>query len=118
MAQNIDQTQQILFILVLLTFGLGGLIAAKIAFTLILIFAAFFVYLRSGKKSYWMVNGFLVSFVIFGAMATMANIQAALGLSFMSPLKIIFIFFGMVLVFVEAGDIIDNQMVQTQMKDP
>ena len=95
--------------------GLAGLIAAKISFTLVLIFAAFLIYWNSNGKSYWMVNGFLISLVIFGLMASISNIQASLGLSFLSPSKIMFIFFGLILVLVEAGDIIDNQISNKQM---
>lgn len=97
--------------------GLAGLIAAKISFTLLLIFAAFLIYWNSNGKSYWMVNGFLISLTLFGAMATISNIQASLGLSFMSPSKIMFIFFGVILILVEAGDIIDNQIVKNHMND-
>jgi len=96
--------------------GFFGLIAAKISFTLILIFAGFLIYWNSNGKSYWMVNGFLISLTLFGAMATISNIQASLGFSFMSSSKIILIFFGMILIFVEAGDIIDNRIAQDQMK--
>jgi len=95
--------------------GLAGLIAAKISFTLILIFAAFLIYWNSNGKSYWMVNGFLISLALFGAIATISNIQASFGLSFMSPSKIMFIFFGTILILVEAGDIIDNRIAQNQM---
>lgn len=136
--------QQIISILVLLTFGLGdaltaaimmdargirgeanpfvsyiyanngltGLIAVKISFTLILLFSAFLVYWRSNGRSYWMVNGFLISLVIFGVMATISNLQAALGYSFMAPSNILLIYFGTILIFVEAGDIIDNRKVR------
>jgi hypothetical protein len=92
--------------------GLAGLIAAKITFTLILIFAAFLIYWNSNGKNYWMVNGFLISLTVFGVMASIANVQASLGLSFMSPSKIMCIFFGIILIFVEAGDIIDNRIAQ------
>lgn len=95
--------------------GLAGLIAAKISFTLILIFAAFLIYWNSNGKSYWMVNGFLISLIIFGAMATISNIQASLGLSFMSPSKIMLIFFGIILVLVETGDIIDSRIAKNRM---
>lgn len=96
--------------------GFFGLIAAKIAFTCILIFAGLLIYWNSNGKSYWMVNGFLISLTLFGAMATISNIQASLGFSFMSSSNIIFIFVGMILIFVEAGDIIDNRIAQDQMK--
>lgn len=97
--------------------GFFGLIAAKISFTLILIFAAFLIYWNSNRKSYWMVNGFLISLTLFGIMATISNIQASLGFSFLSPSKIIFIFFAMILILVEFGDIIDNRIAQNQIND-
>jgi hypothetical protein len=97
--------------------GLGGLIAFKIMVTLILLFAAFVMYQRSGGKNYWMINGFLISITILGAMATISNIQAALGLSFMHPENIIAIFIGILLILVEAGDILDNRMAQTGLAE-
>lgn len=143
------KTQQIISILVLLTFGLGdaltaammmdargirgeanpvvsyiyannglmGLIAVKISFTLILLFIASLVYWRSNGRSYWMVNGFLISLVIFGVMATISNLQAALGFSFMAPSNILLMYLGTTLIFVEAGDIIDNRIVKARMPD-
>lgn len=97
--------------------GLIGLVAFKILVTFILLFVAFMMYQRSGGKNYWMINGFLISITILGTMATMANIQAALGLSFVNPLNVIFIFFGILLVLVEAGDILDNRMTQTRLAE-
>lgn len=97
--------------------GLAGLITAKITFTLILIFAAFLVYWNSNGKSYWMVNGFLIALTLFGTMATISNIQASLGLSFMSPSKVMFIFFMMIFIFVEAGDIIDNRIAKNKINN-
>lgn len=67
--------------------GLTGLIAVKTAFTLILLFGAGLIYWGSNGSSYWMVNGFLISLVIFGLIATISNIQASLGLSFIAPIK-------------------------------
>ena len=97
--------------------GLGGLIAFKIMVTFILLFVAFIMYQRSGGKSYWMINGFIMSIAILGAMATLANIQAALGLTFVNPINIIFIFFGVLVILVEAGDILDNRMAQTRLAE-
>jgi len=97
--------------------GLIGLIAFKIMVTFILLFTAFMMYQRSGGKNYWMINGFLISITILGAMATMANIQAALGFSFINPLYVIVIFVGILLILVEAGDIMDNRMAQTKLAE-
>jgi hypothetical protein len=58
---------------------------------------------------------FFISLTLFGAMVTIANIQAYLGLSFMSPSKIMFIFFGIFLILVEARDIIDTRIAKNHL---
>ncbi len=93
--------------------GLGGLIAAKIWFTIILLTVALIIFWRSQGRSYWMVNGFLMSLAAGGVMATMANLQAAAGLPHMSPTEIIFLYVGMLFAFVEAGDFVDTHIAGT-----
>ncbi len=94
------------------TSGLAGLVAVKLLFSTALILAAFTIYWKSGGKSYWMVNGFLVSLILFGSMAMAANIQAALGYPFIAPTHILLIFFIFVFILVEAGDIMDNRIAK------
>ncbi|VVB95093.1 Uncharacterised protein [uncultured archaeon] len=89
--------------------GLIGVITAKIGFTVLLLMASLLVYWRSQGRNYWMVNGFLMALTLAGIMATIANLQAAAGLPFMSPEKILFIYLGMMFVFVEAGDFVDTR---------
>lgn len=91
-------------------YGFAGLIFAKIWFTIILLMGSFIIYWNSRGKSYWMVNGFLISLATGGTMAIMANLQATLGLAYMNPTEILIIYMGLVLILVEAGDIIDNHM--------
>ncbi len=97
--------------------GLAGLLAAKIWFTIILIAGALMVYWRSEGRSYWMVNGFLAAITIGGTMATVANLQAAANLPFMSPGEILFIYIGSVLILVEAGDFVDGRRRDTSTPD-
>ncbi len=89
-------------------YGFAGLIFAKMWFTIILLMGSFIIYWNSRGKSYWMVNGFLISLTTGGIMAIMANLQALLGLAYMNPNEILIIYMGMVLILVEAGDVIDN----------
>jgi hypothetical protein len=54
--------------------GLAGLITAKIVFNLILIFASFLFYWNSNGKSFWVVNGFLISLTLFGAIGSVLRV--------------------------------------------
>ncbi|NJD77548.1 MAG: hypothetical protein FIB08_10710 [Candidatus Methanoperedens sp.] len=93
--------------------GLIGVITAKIVFTAFLLMASLLVYWRSQGRSYWMVNGFLMALTLAGTMASIANLQAATGLPFMSPEKILLIYLGMMFVFVEIGDFVDTRKSET-----
>jgi len=88
--------------------GIWMLIATKMSLTLLLIASALTVYWQSWGRSYWMVNGFLISLTIGGIMAMISNMQATVGLPFMSPSKFYLLFLGMVFILVEAGDFVDN----------
>ncbi len=97
--------------------GLAGLLAAKVWFTIILLAGALMVYWRSDGRSYWMVNGFLMAITIGGTMATVANLQAAANLPFMSPNEILLIYSALVLILVEAGDLVDGRIKETPIPD-
>jgi general stress protein CsbA len=89
-------------------YGLLPFMAIKVSLTALLIISSLLIYWQSKGRSYWMINGFLISLTIGGIMATMANVQATAGLPFISPMKFNFLFLGLVLILVEAGDFIDN----------
>lgn len=88
--------------------GILMVIATKMSLAVLLIAGALIVYWQSQGRSYWMINGFLISLTIGGIMATIANMQAAAGLPYISPSKFYFLFLGLVFILVEAGDFIDN----------
>lgn len=112
-ARGISAESNVIVAYIYANHGLGGLIAAKIWLTIILLAVALIIYWRSQGKSYWMVNGFLMSLTLGGIMATMANLQATAGLPYMNPTKIMFIYCGMVILFVEAGDFVDTRIAGT-----
>ncbi len=97
--------------------GFGGFFAAKIWFTIILLMASLITYWNSHGTSYWMVNGFLIALTAGGAMATIANLQAAAGLPHMSASNILFIYLGMVFIFIEVGDFVDKHVFVTSRAD-
>lgn len=84
--------------------GLAGLIAAKLLFIIVpLIIASMVV-----ERSYWLVNGVLVSLIIAGLMATQANLQKLVGLPFMNPVEINSIYLTFLFILGTAGTILDH----------
>jgi len=102
-------------------YGLAGLITAK----LWLIIVPLMVASTMVKGSFWLINGILSALIIFGIMATRANIQEISGLPHMSPMEINTIYLIMLFLFGFAGMVIDDysehkakNFLYGQMKDP
>lgn len=93
----------------ILNYGSMAFMNIKIWFGLIVLFIPFLIQTKSNKPVYWMVNGYLVSFIIAGTLASMLNIQAAMNRDiFLSPGEVIIIFLISVLVLTEIGERIDR----------
>jgi len=94
--------------LVFLKHGIGGMVAAKIWLTLLLLFAVYVVQLRSNGHAFWTVNGFLIALTAGGILATDANLGAINGTVAISPVEIIGIYLVIALLLTEAGSYIDG----------
>ena len=76
----------------------------------------YMVYVYSHKDRYWMVNGLLMAFCA-GGIIVQANVKATVGLPYLSPTHIIFLFICMVFIFVEAGDVVDGIITNKTMNN-
>lgn len=92
-----------------LTQGFGGMVVAKLWFTLVILIATYLVQLRSSDNIYWTVNGFLIAFTAGGLMAIHANLSAIAGEIPPAPGGIIFTYLFLVLVLTEIGSFVDGR---------
>lgn len=91
-------------------FGASGFIGVKIWFTTVLLFIPFMIQQRSHKPVYWMITGYLVSYIVAGTLAIILNIRAAMYESvFLSPEQVIFLFLSSVLMLTQVGEEIDRR---------
>ncbi len=92
---------------IILNYGILNFITIKISVTLVLLFLPF---LLINKTAYWMINGYLVYFIIAGTIGTVLNMQAAKNevQSLSSELAIV-IFIISVLILTNIGDEIDKK---------
>ena len=94
----------------IINYGPMGLMGMKIWFGFIVLFIPFLIQKKSYDPIYWMVNGYLVSFIIAGTLASILNIQSAMNrVVFLSPGEVIFIFLGSVLLLTNLGEGIDRR---------
>jgi hypothetical protein len=92
---------------VFLNYGIPNYIAIKICVTVVLLFVPF---LLLDKAAYWMISGYLVSFIVAGTIGTVLNIQAARNERLLlSPEQVIFLFITLVLVLTSIGEEIDKR---------
>ena len=94
--------------LVFLEHGFGGMVAAKIWLTLLLLFAVYVVQLRSKGRAFWTVNGFLIALTAGGILAINANLSAIEGSVPAPPGEIIATYLTLALLLTEAGSYIDT----------
>lgn len=91
-------------------FGASGFIGVKIWFTTVVLFIPFMIQQRSHKPVYWMITGYLVSYIVAGTLAIILNIRAAMYESvFLSPQQVIFLFLSSVLLLTQVGEEIDRR---------
>jgi hypothetical protein len=92
---------------IILNYGISNYLTIKISVTMVLLFLPF---LLIDKTAYWMITGYLVSFIIAGTLGTVLNMQAANnGVPFLSPEQAIGIFMISVLILTNIGDEIDKK---------
>lgn len=86
--------------------GASAFIMLKISFTLMIIYVPFIV---KPKNAYWMINGYLISFITGGSMAILLNMQAGLGIPLsILPQHVIMIYISSILVLTNIGELIDK----------
>ncbi len=93
--------------LVIAYYGASSFIMLKIWFTLLVICVPFIV--QRHEESYWMINGYLVSFIVGGTLAVILNMQAAVNepLLFL-PQHVILIYISSLLILTNVGEVIDR----------
>ncbi len=93
--------------LVITYYGASGFIMLKVWFTLLVICVPFLV--QRHEESYWMVNGYLVSFIVGGTLAIILNMQAAVNEPlFLMPQHVILIYICSILILTNVGEVIDK----------
>lgn len=90
--------------------GIGAFIIFKLWATVIILGALYFTDAKSRNCMTWTVTGFLLSLTVGGVLATLANLYAASGRSFvLSSLDIIMLFTAFIIVSITLGDLLDNR---------
>lgn len=91
-------------------YGIVGFIIFKLWATVIILGTIFFMHAQSRNCMTWTVTGFLLSLTAGGVLATLANLYAASGRSFvLSSLDIIMLFTAFIIVSITLGDLLDNR---------
>lgn len=96
---------------IIISYGAYYFILIKICFSALLIFIIPpIIQKRSHAPVYWMINGYLISFIIAGTLAMILNIQASMDKAILiSPELVIFLFLGLILILTEVGEKIDRR---------
>jgi hypothetical protein len=104
--QGLMQEGNIIVRYIIADYGASTFVMFKIWFTLIILFTPFI--LKQGHD-YWMINGYLISFVIGGVMAMILNIQAAMNQPLLIlPQHVILVYISSILVLTNIGEVIDK----------
>ena len=91
------------------SYGISGFIEFKLWITFLILLAPFLILIKQREPVYWMINGYLVSFIVGGTLAMILNIQAATNSTLlMLPQHVILIFISLVLILTNIGDVIDR----------
>ncbi len=87
-------------------YGTPDFIGIKICVTIVLLSMPFLIL---KDATYWMINGYLISFMVEGTLGIVLNIQAARNEQLLlSPEQAIFLFMGLVLILISIGEQIDK----------
>lgn len=90
-------------------FGISNFIEIKIWFTFLILLAPFLIVFRSREPNYWMINGYLSSFIAGGTLAIVLNLQAAANQPLILQSEhVILIFISLVIILTNIGELIDN----------
>jgi len=90
-------------------YGLSGLIEFKIWITIMCLLIPYIAQSRSRESHYWMINGYLVSFIVAGTLATIMNYRALHYEGFfLSPGQVVIIFLSSICLLTYIGEKIDN----------
>lgn len=94
----------------IINYGSIGVMGMKLWFGFIVLFIPHLIHRKSYESIYWMINGYLVSFIIAGTLASILNIQAGMNrVVFLSPSEVILIFLSSVLILTHLGEEIDRR---------
>jgi len=92
---------------VIINYGASEFIWIKILVTIVLLFMPFFIL---KEAAYWILNGYLFSFIVAGILGMILNIQASRNEQLLlSPEQVIFLFIGLVLILTNVGEEIDKR---------
>ncbi len=104
--QGLMQEGNIIVRSIIADYGASTFIMFKIWFTLLIILTPLIL---KQENSYWMINGYLVSFVIGGVLAMILNMQAAMNQPLLiQPLHVILIYIISLLILINIGEMIDK----------
>lgn len=104
--QGLMQEGNIIVRSIIADYGASTFVMFKIWFTLLIIFTPLIL---KQDDSYWMINGYLVSFVIGGALAMILNMQAAMNEPLLVlPQHVILIYISSLLILTNIGEVIDK----------
>ena len=90
-------------------YGILVMVVVKIWLTLLWLFAAYVVSLKSKGQSFWTVNGFLIAVCVGGVLSINANLNTFNGLVHEAPEEIIVIFMVLTLLLTKAGSYMDTR---------
>ena len=92
---------------IMLNYGPSEFIWIKICVTIVILFMPFLI-LKGA--AYWIINGYLVSFIVAGTLGTVLNIQASRNEQLLlSPGQVIFLFMALVMILTSIGEEIDRR---------
>lgn len=86
--------------------GTNGIIGIKLWLVVVMLFLVWSI--SRDKKNYWMINGFLFSLFVFGAMAAGANLLTARGIEHPGARTIIAAYLFLMILLTTLGDAMDR----------
>jgi hypothetical protein len=104
--QGLMQEGNIIVRSIIAYYGASTFVMFKLWFTLIILFTPFIL---KREDDYWMINGYLTSFVIGGVLAMILNMQAAMNQPLLIlPQNVILIYISSILILTNIGEAIDK----------
>lgn len=104
--QGLMQEGNIIVRSIIAYYGAPTFFMFKISFTLLILFTPFVL---KEENTYWMINGYLFSFIIGGVMAMILNMQAAMNQPLLIlPQQVILIYISSLLIMTNIGEMVDK----------